>query len=81
MHLFAGGAGLAAWGVAQYNKLLINWGIVLAGIAIVMFFFSSVFDKLGRSFGLIVAGVVLIGGGFLLDRLRRDLIGRTEHTQ
>lgn len=78
IHLFIVGAAFAALGVRLHDKLILNLGIVITGISIYTFFFSSVFDKLGRSLALIIAGLVLIGVGFGLDRVRRDLIGRME---
>jgi hypothetical protein len=33
-------------------------------------------DKLGRSFSLIVLGLLFLGGGWLLERTRRRLIAR-----
>jgi hypothetical protein len=35
-----------------------------------------VLDKLGRSLGLILLGVIFLAGGWVLNRLRTDLIAR-----
>ncbi len=78
IHLFIGGAAFAALGVRLHDKLTLNLGIIITGISIYTFFFSNVFDKLGRSLALIIAGIVLIGVGYSLDWVRRDLIGRME---
>jgi hypothetical protein len=39
------------------------------------FYFSSVMDKLGRSLGLIMLGVLFLAGGWALEHTRRKLIG------
>jgi hypothetical protein len=38
------------------------------------FYFSSVMDKLDRSLGLIMLGVLFLAGGWLLERTRRRLV-------
>jgi hypothetical protein len=47
-------------------------------LAVLAFYFSSVFDRLGRALGLIGIGVLFIGGGWLLERARRRLISRLQ---
>lgn len=78
LHWLVGGAGIAVWGVSLRHKPMLNLGIVIGAFGIVGFFLSNLFDKLDRSFGLIAAGILLIGVGFALDRLRRELIGRMD---
>jgi uncharacterized membrane protein len=62
--------------VAKNRKLFINYGTVIFAIDLIAFYFSSVLDKLGRSMGLIVLGVIFLAGGWVLNRLRSDLIAR-----
>jgi hypothetical protein len=40
----------------------------------VWFFFSSIFDKVGRSLGLIAMGILFLAGGWGLEKMRRRLI-------
>jgi hypothetical protein len=35
-----------------------------------------VFDRIGRSLGLVALGVLFVGGGWLLERTRRRLLDR-----
>ncbi len=75
--LFAlGASGIVLWGVKDQQRLAINVGVLSFAVAVLAFYFSSVFDKLGRAFGLIGVGVIFIGGGWLLERMRRRLVGR-----
>lgn len=75
--LFAvGAAGIVLWGVKDRQKLAVNVGVLGFALAVLFFYFSSIFDKLGRSLGLIGIGVIFIGGGWLLERMRRRLVGR-----
>jgi uncharacterized membrane protein len=50
---------LVWWGVRTSAKALVNFGM----------------DKLGRSLGLIMLGVLFLAGGWLLERMRRRLVG------
>jgi len=68
---------LCVWGVNVHRKLFINYGSVLFALTVIGFYFSSVMDKLGRASGLILLGVIFLAGGWLLNRLRTDLIART----
>jgi hypothetical protein len=40
------------------------------------FYVSSLLDKMGRSLGLIGLGVLFLAGGWMLERLRRQLVAR-----
>jgi uncharacterized membrane protein len=66
---------LAWWGVREGSKALINYGIVAFGLTVMWFYFSSIMDKLGRSLGLILLGVLFLAGGWLLETMRRKLVG------
>lgn len=72
----AGSIGLALWGVAEVRAERINLGTVGFAITVTAFYFSSVMDKLGRSASLIGLGLLFLGGGWLLERMRRRLIAR-----
>jgi uncharacterized membrane protein len=66
---------LAWWGVREASKALVNYGIAGFAVTVVWFYFSSVMDKLGRSLGLIVLGVLFLAGGWMLESMRRKLVG------
>ena len=66
---------LVAWGVRMAARPLVNYGMVAFACTVVWFYFSDVMDKLGRSLGLIMLGVLFLAGGWLLERTRRRLIG------
>jgi uncharacterized membrane protein len=74
--LAAGAAGIVLWGVKDQQRLAVNVGVLGFALTVLFFYFSSIFDKLGRSLGLIGIGVIFIGGGWLLERMRRRLVGR-----
>lgn len=62
------------WGVRQLSRALVNLGIVGFAVAVVWFFFSNIFDKVGRSLGLIAMGILFLAGGWALEKMRRWLI-------
>jgi uncharacterized membrane protein len=65
---------LVWWGVRTLAKNLVNYGVIAFAATVMWFYFSSVMDKLGRSLGLIMLGVLFLAGGWLLERTRRRLI-------
>ena len=69
-------SGLAWWGLHDGQRLRINVAVVGFALTVLSFYFSSLFDKLGRALGLIVLGALFLGGGWLLERTRRRLLDR-----
>jgi len=67
---------IAWWGVRQLSKMLVNLGIVGFAIAVAWFYFSDVFDKMGRSLGLIGLGILFLAGGWALENMRRRILAR-----
>jgi uncharacterized membrane protein len=65
---------LVWWGVHFAVKSLVNYGVVAFAATVMWFYFSSVMDKLGRSLGLIMLGVLFLAGGWVLERTRRRLV-------
>ena len=65
---------LVWWGVRSSVKALVNYGMVAFAMTVFWFYFSSVMDKLDRSLGLIVLGVLFLGGGWALEQTRRRLV-------
>src|SRR5215472_2408190 len=67
---------LCWWGVRDSRRLFINYGTAIFALNVLAFYFSEVLDKMGRSMGLILLGVIFLAGGWVLNRLRSDLIAR-----
>jgi uncharacterized membrane protein len=65
---------VAAWGVKTQRRASVNLGVLGFALTLIAFYFSNLFDKLGRSLGLIGIGLLFLGGGWALERLRRRLI-------
>ena len=76
--LAAGAAGIVLWGLKDQQRLAINVGVLAFAITALVFYFASLYDMLGRAFGLIGIGILFIGGGWLLERARRRLILRMQ---
>ncbi len=64
------------WGVRQASRALVNLGIVYFGLAVGWFYFSDIFDQVGRSLGLIGLGILFLAGGWVLEKTRRKLLAR-----
>jgi len=71
-----GSAGMIAWGVHEYRAERVNLGMAGFALTILLFYFSNVMDKLGRSTSLIVLGVVFLAGAWYWEKLRRKLVAR-----
>jgi len=65
---------LTWWGVRERSRPIINYGIFAFAATVLWFYFSSVMDKLDRSFSLILLGLLFLGGGWLLEKMRRRLV-------
>jgi uncharacterized membrane protein len=65
---------LCWWGVRRASKALVNLGLVGFAAAVGWFYFSNLFDKLGRSLGLIGMGVLFLAGGWGLEKMRRRIL-------
>ena len=66
--------GVIVWGVLDRRAERINLGIAGFALTVLVFYFSDVMDKLGRSASLIVLGLLFLGGGYLLEQARRRLV-------
>lgn len=75
-----GALGLVAWGLAERRRERINLGVTGFALTVLFFYFSNVMDKLGRSASLIGMGVLLLFGGWILEKMRRQLIARLERS-
>ncbi|HET7694914.1 MAG TPA: DUF2157 domain-containing protein [Vicinamibacterales bacterium] len=72
-----GAVGLIAWGVRDGRVERINLGAAGFAVTVLAFYFSRVMDKLGRSAALLILGLLFLGGGWALERMRRQLVART----
>ena len=62
------------WGVHGASKSLVNFGMVAFAVTVFWFYFSNIMDKLGRSLGLMLLGVLFLAGGWFLETTRRKLV-------
>lgn len=70
--------GLVMWGLQETRRERINLGVAGFAITIIVFYFSTMMGKLGRSASLIGFGVLFLVGGWQLEKLRRKLVARTK---
>lgn len=73
--LFGGTVGLVVLGVQRRSELLINLGLVAFVVHILTRYFDLFFDAMDKSLFFILGGILLLGGGWLLERNRRRWIG------
>jgi hypothetical protein len=66
--------GVIAWGLRDRRAERVNLGVAGFALTVLVFYFSDVMDKLGRSASLIGLGLLFLGGGYLLERARRRLV-------
>lgn len=64
------------WGVAEQRADLVNAGVLGFAIAVLSFYVSHALTLLGGSLGLILFGLLLVGGGFALEKARRQLLAQ-----
>ncbi len=62
------------WGVGHASRALVNLGILGFAIDVGFFYSNDIFNKVGRSLGLMGLGVLFLAGGWLLEKTRRRLI-------
>lgn len=73
-----GAVGLIAWGITERRRERINLGVAAFALTVLFFYFSNVMNKLGRAESLVGIGVLLLFGGWGLERLRRLLVARVQ---
>lgn len=66
------------WGVRERSRGLINYGMVAFALTVLCFYFSNIMNKLDRSLSLILLGVLFLGGGWALEKLRRRMVGQVK---
>ncbi len=65
---------MIAWGVKEARRERIDLGFLGFAATVLVFYFSNVFDKLGRSASLISLGILFLAGGWALEKTRRRLV-------
>ncbi len=71
-----GALAMVGWGLLERRRERINLGVAGFALTVIIFYFSDVMDKLGRSASLIGLGVLFLFGGWALERARRQLVAR-----
>src|SRR5713226_4474486 len=71
-----GALAMVGWGLLERRRERINLGVAGFALTVIIFYFSDVMDKLGRSASLIGLGVLFLFGGWVLERARRQLVAR-----
>jgi len=71
-----GALGMVGWGLLERRRERINLGVAGFALTVIIFYFSDVMDKLGRSASLIGLGILFLFGGWALERTRRQLVAR-----
>lgn len=69
-------AGLCFWGVSGQRAERVNVGIAGFAITVLAFYVSHALSMLGSSLGLVLLGILMLGGGFALEKARRRLTER-----
>ena len=72
----AGVLAMIAAGYRWNRAWLINLAVIIFAITLFTRYFEFGFDLLGQSVAFIVAGVILLAGGFGMELLRRRLVSR-----
>jgi uncharacterized membrane protein len=73
-----GSAGMIAWGIHESRAERVNLGMAGFALNLLIFYFSNVMDKLGRSTSLIALGVLFLAGAWYWEKLRRKLVARVQ---
>lgn len=81
---FTGMVWLVYAGMHADDRFLINLAFVFFGVVLMTRYFDTFWSLLNRSYFFMVGGLVLIAGGYVLERKRRQITagigaGRTEH--
>jgi len=69
-----GGAGLVGWGLMERRLERINIGMAVLAITLLAFYVTDVMTRIERSLSLVLLGLLFLGGGWALERLRRRLV-------
>ena len=73
--------GVIAWGLVERRSERINLGVAGFALTVLVFYFSSVMDRLGRSASLVGLGLLFLGGGWALEQARRRMLARVAESR
>jgi uncharacterized membrane protein len=65
---------LVWWGIRVLSRPVVNFGITAFALTVTWFYFANVMNKLDRSLGLIVLGILFLAGGWALEHTRRRIV-------
>lgn len=71
--LFAGLLWLIYAGMHSDDRFMVNSGFVFFGLTLLTRYFDTFWTLLNRSYFFMIGGLILIAGGYLLERKRRQL--------
>lgn len=69
--LFGGTVGMIALGIQRRSELLLNMALAIFLIHVITRYFDLFFTAMDRSLFFVMGGLLLLGGGWLLERNRR----------
>ena len=72
-----GAMALMVWGSLEGRSERINLAATLMAMTLIGFYFSEVMGRLDRSLSLVGLGLLVLGGSWALERLRRRMVART----
>jgi multisubunit Na+/H+ antiporter MnhG subunit len=75
-----GSVGLISWGVHEQRRERINLGVAGFALTVLVFYYSTVMDKLGRAASLFGLGLRFLIGGWLLEKARRRLVAQVDNS-
>jgi uncharacterized membrane protein len=58
------------------DRVLVNMAFLFFGLGLLSRYFDTFWTLLDRSYFFMAGGLLLIGGGYLLEKQRRKLTGR-----
>lgn len=73
--LFGGTVGLIVLGIQRRTAWVVNLGLIIFVIHVLTRYFDLFFSAMNKSVFFMVGGVLLLGGGWLLERNRRRWVG------
>lgn len=72
--VFGGALGAVAWGFRHQVAALVNIGLLIFVLQVITRYFDMFYSMLDRSFFFLIGGVLLLSGGWILERWRRRLL-------
>lgn len=70
-----GCVGVTLWGLREARVAVVNLATGAFAITVMAFYFDTVMTKMDKSVSLVGLGLLFLVGGYLLERLRRRMLG------